>query len=254
MQRNDPEMPVTLEARDFETPLGAGLTPIDAVIEVVKSDCPKEWARYCELAHRLVQRKQPTEISKEAAARRLLAANSKRLRQKYGPIRMFNMAVPPTDFELMEDEARKFEGLFRGRLHLAIQHCRYFLHAFDGIKPATVSPELIKPRDFRFESEEMELNGTKLAVVRAEAVPASQSNPPGRKPGQQSAKDLICRIALLILNDAAQRPPPGHGRKAVLARMVVERLKESGKTYMENTIARLIRGTVEDWEKNNPGK
>jgi hypothetical protein len=31
-----------LEARNLEQPLGGGLTPIDAVIEVVKSNCPAE--------------------------------------------------------------------------------------------------------------------------------------------------------------------------------------------------------------------
>jgi hypothetical protein len=252
MQRNDPEIPVTLEARDFERPLAGGLAPIDAAIEVVRSDCPKEWARYCDLAHQLVQPKQPTEISKEEAGRKLLAANSK-LPQSH----LISWGNKPTPLTELAAEARNLEGQFRHRLLLALQHGRYFLHAFRGLEPRTVSPELIKPRDFRFESKEMELNGTKLAAVRfvrAEAVPASQSDPPGRKPGQQSAKDRICRIALSILNNEAQRPPPGHGRKAALARMVGARLQESGKTYMENTIARFIRGTVKDWEKNNPDR
>jgi hypothetical protein len=62
MQRNDPEKRVT---------------PIDAVIEVIESDCPKEWARYCDLAHQLVPPKQPTEISKGESGRKLLTTNSK---------------------------------------------------------------------------------------------------------------------------------------------------------------------------------
>jgi hypothetical protein len=50
MQRNDPEKREVLEVRELERPLGRGLTPIDAVIEVVKSDCAEEWAQYCHLA------------------------------------------------------------------------------------------------------------------------------------------------------------------------------------------------------------
>jgi hypothetical protein len=46
MQRNDPEKREVLEVRDLERPLGRGLTPIDAVIEGVKSDCAEEWAQY----------------------------------------------------------------------------------------------------------------------------------------------------------------------------------------------------------------
>jgi hypothetical protein len=57
------------------------LTQIDAVIEV-ESDCPNEWARYCDLAYQLVQRKQPTEISQEAASRQHLAENGESIQQK----------------------------------------------------------------------------------------------------------------------------------------------------------------------------
>ena len=58
-------------------------------------------------------------------------------------------------------------------------------------------PALIKPRHFRFDSDEMEVNEIKLfgvRFVRAEAVTASQTDPPGRKPGQNSPKDLACGI------------------------------------------------------------
>ena len=56
MQSDAPEKRQMLEARDHERPLGGGLAPIEAVIEVAKSDCPDEWARYCDLAHRLQPR------------------------------------------------------------------------------------------------------------------------------------------------------------------------------------------------------
>ena len=44
-------------------------------LDVAKSDCPNEWARYCDLAYQLVQRKPPTEISQEAAGRQHFAEN-----------------------------------------------------------------------------------------------------------------------------------------------------------------------------------
>ncbi len=256
MQRDGTGKRLMLEARDLARPLGGDLTPLDAVVEVAKSDCPDEWSRYCDLAHQLVQRKKPTEISQEEAGRHLLAAISKRLRQKYGPVRWNNMATPTTEFEIIEAEAQKLEGQFRDQLLLALQEGRYSLIAFDDhLKEVTVPLALIKPGCFRFESEEMEVNGIMLIGVRfvpAQAIPAYQNDPRGRKPGEQPAKGLIFSIALSILNDKAQRPPPGHGRKAALARMVDTRLRENGKIYKENTIARLMRDSVKEWEAKNP--
>ena len=104
------------------------LTPIDAVIEVAKSDCHDDWARYCDLAVQLAQRKLPTDTSPEAAARQLLARNSKRLLQKYGPVRWNNVTTPPNGLELMDTEARNWEGQFRNRFSaLALEKDRDFL-------------------------------------------------------------------------------------------------------------------------------
>jgi hypothetical protein len=163
--------------------------------------------------------------------------------------------MPLTEIEIMEADAQTLEGHFRDRLHLSLEEGRYLLKAFDRLEPYTVPLRLIRPKHFRFESEEMELSEIKIIgvhFVRAQAVPASQNDPPGRKPGQQPAKRLVCSIALSILNDEAQRPPPGHGRKAALARMVDTRLRENGKIYKENTIARLMRDSVKEWEAKNP--
>jgi hypothetical protein len=161
---------------------------------------------------------------------------------------------PKTQLQIMVAATQKLEDQFCNRLVLTLQSRRYILSAFQGLKPVTVPPALIKPEHFRLDSDEMGLNGIKLTgvrVVRAQAVPASQNDPPGRKPGEQPAKGLICSIALSILNDEAQRPPPGHGRKAALARMVGTCLEEIGKTYKENTIARLMRDSVKEWEAKN---
>jgi hypothetical protein len=101
----------------------------------------------------------------------------------------------------------------------------------------------------------MEVNEIKLVgvrFVRAEAVTASQNDPPGRKPGQNSPKNLACDIALSILADEAQRPPIRRGLRAELARRVRAVLKKDGKTYEVNSIEKFISDTVKDWVKKNP--
>jgi hypothetical protein len=234
---------------DLERPIG--LTPIEAVIEVVKSDCPEEWARYCDLAVQLAQRKQPT-ISPEEAARQLLAAHSKLFDQK---LAVGRLSMPPIELEKMLAETEELQGLFRDRLVLAHRKGRYSLNAFDHLKPVTVDAALIKPRHFRLDSDEMEVNDIKLVgvrFVRAEAVTASQADPTGRKPGQNSPKGLACDIVLSILNDEARRPPKRHGRKIALARMVHSVLEKDGKTHAVLTIEKYIRDTIKDWEKMNP--
>jgi hypothetical protein len=120
---------------DLERPIGGGLTPIEAVIEVVKSDCPEEWARYCDLAVRLAQRKQPTEISPEEAARQLLAAHSKLFHQK---LAFGRLSTPQIELEKMLAETEELQGLFRDRLVLAHRKGRYSLNAFDHLKPVTL--------------------------------------------------------------------------------------------------------------------
>ena len=239
-----------LEARDLDRPLSRDLTPLDAVVEVADSDCPDEWSRYCDLAHHLVQ---PREISQEDAARKLLAANSERLHQKFGPIR----TLPPTKLEIMEDEVRKLEGLFRDRLHLALEKGRYLLKASQvhDLEPHTVPLALIKPKHFRFDSQEMELSGIKVIGVHfVRTISGPQTDPPGRKPGQMSVKDLACKTALSILNDEARRPLKRHGRLSALARMVHAVLEKDGKPYAVDSIVKYIRGTVKEWQARNPEK
>jgi hypothetical protein len=236
-----------LEARDLERPLGGDLTPFEAVIEIAKSDCPNEWSRYCDLAHRLAEPKQPTELSHEEAGRQHLAQNGESVQQKTAE--MSRMAILC--------ETRRLELSFRERLASALKSGRYSLTGFDRLSLMNISPILIKPEHFRFDSDEMVLNGIKLTgvrVVRAQAVPASQNDPPGRKPGKKSAKDLACDIVLAILNDDAQRSLKRHGRLIELARMVQAVLDKDGKTYEVNSIEKFIRDTVKDWQKKNPDK
>jgi hypothetical protein len=250
MQRDGSEKRQMLEVRDLERPLGGGLTPIKAVIEVAKSDCPDEWARYCELAHRLQQPRPPTAISREEAGRQLLDAHSKFFHQKRAVGRL---SMPLIELEKMTAETLELQRLFRNRL--VFQSGRYRIEAFRGHEPCTVNTALIKPEHFRFDSDEMEVNEIKLVgvrFVRAEAVPASQNDPPRPKPGQQSAKDRLCQAALSILNDPAKRPPRGHGRKAKIARLLYKLQPDDGRRYEEDSIVRMIRDTITEWETNNP--
>jgi hypothetical protein len=83
---------------------------------------------------------------------------------------------------------------------------------------------------------------------------AAQTDPPGRKPGQQSIKDRACEAVLSILNHDAKRPPRRHGRKAELARMVRADLQKDGQRYKDNSVEKMIRDTVAHWEAKNPDK
>jgi hypothetical protein len=252
------------EARDLEQPLGGGLTAIDAVIEVVTSVCPTEWARFCNLAAWLVQRERPTEMSQEEAARQLLLAGGKHSAQTLASLDALNSGYqqlagyerpPKTELEVAVAEAQKLENLFRNRLLGALQSGQYVVNAFDRLEPHTVPPGLIKPEHFCFASDTMEVNGIKLTglhFVRAQAVPAAQSHAPGRRLAQNSAKDLACDIVLSILNDTARRPPKRRGRMTELARMVGAALRNEGQSYEVNSIEKFIRGSVRDWERRNP--
>ena len=111
-----------LEVRDLERPLGGDLTPLDSVIAVAKSDCPNEWARYCDLAHQLVQ---PTKISQEEAARQLLPADGKHMAQTLASLEAMSSGYqqlasfgrsPKTQLQIMVVEIQKLEDLFRNRL------------------------------------------------------------------------------------------------------------------------------------------
>jgi hypothetical protein len=251
---------------DSKRPFSEALTPLDAAVEIAMLDCPLEWARYCELAQQLAERDNRTEISSENAARELLAADGNSVHQRsfeMGRITSFysrlagGPEIPLESFEIVLKETRRLEELFRDRLASALRSRRYSLTAFAGLKPVTVSPILIQPDQFRFGSDEMQLDDGAIKLKGVRIVPGQpnpQIDPPGRKPGQPSAKDRACNAALSILSNDAKRPPRGHGRKAELARMVCADLENAGSRYQENTVQRMIRDTVKDWEAKNPDK
>jgi hypothetical protein len=203
------------------------------------------------LARQIVQRKPPTEISQEEAGQQLLAEHSKLFHQT---LAVGRLSMPVIEREKMTAETLELQRLFRNRARVGPSG-RYRIEASHGLERRTVHQASIKPKHFRFDSDEMEVNEIKLVGVRfmrAEEVPASQNNPPGRKAGQNSPKGLAREIVLSILNDKARRPPKHHGRKIELARMVGAALTNEDKPYAVNSIEKYIRGTVKEWEDDNP--
>jgi hypothetical protein len=77
---------------------------------------------------------------------------------------------------------------------------------------------------------------------------------PGPKDGEQSIKDIACKIALQILGDDEQRRPLGYGRRIALARLVNVELAGRGHQYEEDSIRKMIAPTVRQWEDEHPRK
>ena len=100
-----------------------------------------------------MQRKQPTEISQEAAGRQHFAENGESVQQKTAAMaRMASFcselaggpAEPLAEFEIILRETRSLEIMLRERLTSALQTGRYSLIAFDRFVPFVVSPLLIR--------------------------------------------------------------------------------------------------------------
>jgi hypothetical protein len=74
---------------------------------------------------------------------------------------------------------------------------------------------------------------------------------PGPRAGEQTGKDLACGITLDILADDHRRPPRGYSRLITIARLVNTGLPHR---YADESISKMIRETVRDWEAKNLGK
>jgi hypothetical protein len=79
------------------------------------------------------------------------------------------------------------------------------------------------------------------------------ANHPGPKAGELSIKGQACASALQILKSHAERPRRGYGRLIGVARMVKKKLPGAG-SYKDDSIGKMIRPTVRDWEVKNPHK
>jgi hypothetical protein len=74
-------------------------------------------------------------------------------------------------------------------------------------------------------------------------------NQRGPKPGQTTAKDRACQIALEILSDEKRRPQFKHGWKTALARQVHQALAAEGFPYGQAWVEKAIRPTINECAK-----
>jgi hypothetical protein len=104
--------------------------------------------------------------------------------------------------------------------------------------------------------DDIQLADTIIMGVRAVPVSEHAVGPhaPGPKPGCATAKSRADDAARAILGNDAERPPKGHGRTTKLARMVQEKLASEGFAYQLNSIEKMIRPAVKEWEQRNPDK
>jgi hypothetical protein len=74
------------------------------------------------------------------------------------------------------------------------------------------------------------------------------SSPPGRKAGSSSPKSQMCLEALKILEVGSILPGRGRMAKIICA------IHPKFPSYKPNSIERMIRSSVREWEMKNPGK
>ena len=234
---------------------------IDLLITIARSEYPSEWSRFCELAQDLTleANRQAIGLSAEDYGRRLLAHCDRAILGQgligdfYGQL----VGAAPSQLQLTTWEATRLEQIFRERLTSALQSGTYSLTGFrPDLSPISIPSELINPKLLRFDRDEIKINDTKITSVRA--VPTSRQivipQAPGPKPGHETAKRRVDDAVRTILESDAERPPKGRGRMVSLARIVQERLASEGLRYRLNSIEKMIRPAVKEWEKRNPDK
>jgi len=232
---------------------------VDILIAIARSEYAQEWSRYCELAQKLAQEagEKAAEFSPEDCARRLLIGCYHGVLGHGLTAGMLSQLLggDPSEFQQTTWEATGLEQIFRDRLLSLIHAGAYSLTGLDAdLRPILIPPELISQELLRFGSDEIQLGNKLIMDVRAIRVLTRNSNPPspGPKPGQKTVKDRAFDAVRPILDDDAKRPPKGRGRLVRLARMVQESLLLEGIRYEQNTIERMIRQAVRQWEEHNP--
>jgi hypothetical protein len=240
-------------------PPSRGERLVDILITIARSEYPQEWSHYCELARKLAQEidKQALEPSAEDCARRRLAGQDRNV-HGHGLIADFYSQLlggAPTQFQLMTWEATPLEHLFRDRLISMLQSGGYSLTGFGpDLRPISIPSELISLELIRFDRDEIKLGDTIIRGVRAAPTSPQILSPqtPGPKPGYETAKCRAHDAVRTILGNDAERPPKGRGRMAKLARMIQERFASEGIRYELNSIEKMIRPAVKEWEERNP--
>jgi hypothetical protein len=234
---------------------------VDILIAIAKSEYPHEWSRYGELAKKLAQEadEHSIEFSAEDCARRLLIGHHRDVLGHALMADFYSQLIggDPSELQKMTWEATRLQQIFRDRQLKLIHAGAYSLTGFDqDLRPISIPPELISPKLLRFDRDEIQLGDKLIMHVRATRVLPQNSNPPvpGPKPGQETIKRRADNAVRAILDDDAKRPPKGRGRMVTLARMIRESFLPEGIHYEQNTIERMIRPAVKEWEKRNPDK
>jgi hypothetical protein len=232
---------------------------VEILIAIARSEYPDEWSKYCDLAHKLAQEinKEALGFSAEDCARRRLAGHDQ---DKHGLIADFYALMAgaaPSRLQQMTWEASRLQNIFHDRLISLLHSSAYSLTGFGpDLRPISIPPELINPKLIRFDRDEIKLGDTLIRGVRAAPTTPRTPGPqvPGPKPGYQTAKPRADDVVRGILSNDANRPLRGRGRMVKLARMVQEKFASEGIHYELNSIEKMIRPAVKEWEERNPDK
>jgi hypothetical protein len=236
-----------------------GVPLVDVLIDIARSEYPNEWLRYCDLAQQLApQRKdeQGRNISREGCARIRLSSRDPNTHALIADFCSSLLGEAPSQLQEMTWEASRLAGVFRDRLLSMLRSGEYLLTGFTpDLRLVSVPPELIGAELLRCDRDEIELWDTIIMGVRAApASDALSSQAPGPRPGYGTPKALAHNAVHAILANDAERPPKGYGRTVKLARMVQAKLAYDGVHYQPNSIEKMIRPALKEWEKRNPDK
>jgi hypothetical protein len=209
-------------------------------LALAESEHPDDYASACRLACDI---EGPSATPEEAVRRRL------RVYGRYDtPIPGIGTKVADLN-RLWAKFAELFVDAFRNRLEGRIRGTP---------ERMPIPPDLVRPEALRFDPDEIELDQARLSFVDVRIAPAPQSldrsaEPPGPKPGRTPAADRAWAAAENILN-SSERPRKVRGRLTRLAKLVRARLADAGANYEQNTIEKMIRPGLRDWERKNPDK
>jgi hypothetical protein len=246
---------------------------LDQLVEVSKSDYRDDWSRLLQL-----------EGQSEEAARWRLHEYSKR----YSAV-----GIPPEVATLCEKFVKHFTDVYRDRLvgrrkgdpetrrippaliqPQALRFCPDELVLDKGqLVFVDVRVELVpqipdsvartgadeerrrKDRERKRRQRARAKTSSDVPVTSAD-IRVTSAEPPGRKPGRDSAKGRAWEIAESILNNVASQLPRRGGRLVLrkLADRVRPQLAVEGWQYEANSIEKMIRADVRKWEKQNPDK
>ena len=145
---------------------------VDILITIAKSEYPREWSNYCDLAQKLTQEvnEQALEFSAEDCARRWLTDHDRNV-HGHGLIAGFYsrlLGAAPSQLQQMTWEATRLEQIFRDRLSSVLRSGAYSLTGFGpDLRSILIPSELISAKPLRFDRDEIQLGDMTIMGVRA---------------------------------------------------------------------------------------